>query len=105
MGFKEILYTVAILSCVIPVVILVSVVVSRIIRQRDFRLPKTLFFLFAVLSIIIAIPTAIIVFHPSSLDTGIVALFFLLISVSALIGTLIAFFLCWFLCKRIARQK
>ena len=98
MDFKEILWTTAILSGVIPVVALVSVVIRRIVRHGDFRLPKTLFYLFAVVSIMIVIPTAIIVFNPSAaLDTGIVALLFLAISASVLVGTVIGFFLCWLL--------
>lgn len=105
MDFKEILCVTAILSSAIPAVILVSVVVSRIIRQSDLRLPKTLFCLFAVLSIMTVIPTALIVFNPSALDTGIVALFFFMISVSAFIGTVIGFFLCWLLMRLTTKQK
>lgn len=98
MDFKEILWTTAILSGVIPVVALVSVVIRRIIRHSDLRLPKTLFCLFAVVSIMIVIPTAIIVFNSSAaLDTGIIALLFLAISASGLVGTIIGFFLCWLL--------
>lgn len=95
MDFKEMLWAAAILSGAIPAAALVAVVIRRILRHGDLRLPKTLFCLFAVVSIVIVIPTAVIVFNPSAmLDTGIAALFFLVISASGLVGTVIGFFLC-----------
>lgn len=99
MDIKDIYNVTAVVSFLVPAVVLVAAGIKKVI-EKNCWLPTGLFCLFAVPSVLALLPTTITLFNPTSLSAGFEALFFLVIFGSMLLGAVVGLLVCWLLMRK-----
>ena len=103
MDMKDIFNVTAVVSCLVPAVVLVAAGIKKVI-EKNCWLPTGLFCLFAVPSVLALIPTVSTLFTTTSLSEGHDTLFFSVIFGSMLLGAVVGLLLCWLL-MRLTRKR
>ena len=97
---KNILALIALVSFLVPAVVLVMTGIKKVIEKKNCWLPTGLFCLFAVPSVFALILTMSTLFTTTSLSEGIGALFYSVIFGSMLFGAVIGLLVCWLLMRK-----
>ena len=100
MDIKDIYNVTALVSFLLPAVVLVAAGVKKVIEQKNCWLPTGLFCLFAVPSVLALILTMSTLFTTTSLSEGLDALFFSVIFGSMLLGAVVGLLVCWLLMRK-----
>ena len=102
---KNILALTALVSFLLPAVVLVAAGVKKVIEQKNCWLPTGLFCLFAVPSVLALILTMSTLFTTTSLSEGLDALFFSVIFGSMLLGAVVGLLVCWLLIRSTRKSR
>ena len=97
---KNILALIALVSFLVPVVILVAAGIKRVIEKKNCWLPTGLFCLFAVPAVFALLLTTTTLFTTISWSEGLDALFYSVIFGAMLFGAVIGLLVCWLLMRK-----
>ena len=99
MDIKDIYNVTALVSFLVPAVVLVMTGINKVIEKKNCWLPTGLFCLFAVPSAFALLLTTTTLFTTTSLSEGLDALFFSVIFGSMLLGAVVGLLVCWLLMR------